>query len=108
MADFLSDSMFDPASDEEQNQAHADRVTYRTTFALSLGGGEMHDLGKGMGPVVGGSSDQYSDDPMGETRSMQTYTKSRNSSRGDAAENNHAPLAKMGKDKGMISGGVKK
>jgi hypothetical protein len=101
---FLSEDELDPASNAEQDQAHADRVTFAPHSMEMLLGGEMHDFGKGVGPVVG---TPYDDDLMGEERTMVTYKGSRKSSRGDGASNDEGPI-KTGKDKGMINGGVKK
>jgi len=103
--DFLGEDQFDPASDAEMKQAHSDRVTFAVPVSM-LTGGELHDMGKGVGPVVG---TPYDDDPMGEERTMVTYKdKSRMGSRGDGASTDDSPMGMEPKDKGMISGGNRK
>ena len=99
--DYLGDDDLDPASDAEQAQAHADRITFATSMSM-LTGGEQHDLGKGVGPVVG---TPYDDDPMGEERTMVTYHGDRRGSRGDGASNEHK-IGTTPKQKHMVSGGV--
>ena len=97
---FLSEDQFDPASDAELAQAHADRVTWAVPVSM-LTGGEQHEMGKGVGPVVG---TPYDDDPMGEERTMVTYK----GGRGSEASTDDSPLGMEPKDHGMISGGNRK
>lgn len=102
---FLGEDQFDPASDMEQKQAHMDRVTFAPHSIEMLMGGEQHDFGKGVGPVVAGPGD-YDDTMMGEERGEGTYS-GKPSGRGDGARTDQAPIA-TGKDHGMVSGGNRK
>src|ERR1039458_3998543 len=96
--DFLAEDQFNPSGDAERKQAHADRVTWAVPVSM-LTGGEQHEMGKGVGPVVG---TPYDDGPMGEERTMVTYKG------GDEASTDESPLGATPKDHGMISGGNRK
>jgi|SRR5277367_5750434 len=104
MGDLLAEDQFDPGCEAEMKQAMCDRVTFGVSVSM-LTGGEQHDMGMGVGPVVG---TPYDDDPMGEERTMVTYKKNRMGARGDGASTDDSPMGMQPKDKGMISGGNRK